>query len=181
MKYIENHFCGKVSARIGISAVWKTSEGPSHRAGASIAWGFGTLYNSPMKRSGLPPLWTVIVVLLAIGITEIALRVIASPSGLLLGDIALLLWGIALFSGGLFSLSSYFFETKWRGFQGLIWVYKTIIPVGGKINAILFGIIGILIGILSIFRVLSTHFLLLPLFLSSISFDNRSISSGLVL
>ena len=128
-----------------------------------------------MKKSGLPPLWTVIVILLTIGISEIALRIVTSPSGLLL------LWGIALFSGGLFSLSSYFFETKWRGFQGLIWVYKTIIPVGGKINAILFGIIGMLIGILSILRVLSSHFLLLPLFLSSINLDNRSISSGLVL
>ena len=128
-----------------------------------------------MKKSGLPPLWTVIVILLTIGISEIALRIITSPSGLLL------LWGIALFSGGLFSLSSYFFETKWRGFQGLIWVYKAIIPVGGKVNAILFGIIGMLIGILSILRVLSSHFLLLPLFLSSINLDNRSISPGLVL
>ena len=128
-----------------------------------------------MKKSGLPPLWTVIVILLTIGISEIALRIVTSPSGLLL------LWGIALFSGGLFSLSSYFFETKWRGFQGLIWVYKAIIPVGGKVNAILFGIIGMLIGILSILRVLSSHFLLLPLFLSSINLDNRSISSGLVL
>ncbi len=135
-----------------------------------------------MKKSGLLPLWTVIVILLTIGISEIALRIITSPSGLLLlEDIALLLWGIALFSGGLFSLSSYFFETKWRGFQGLIWVYKAIIPVGGKVNAILFGIIGMLIGILSILRVLSSHFLLLPLFLSSINLDNRSISSGLVL
>ena len=130
-----------------------------------------------MKKSGIPPLWTAIVILLTIGISEIALRIITSPSGLLLlEDIALLLWGIALFSGGLFSLSSYFFETKWRGFQGLIWVYKTIIPVGGKVNAILFGIIGMLIGILSILRVLSSHFLLLPLFLSSINLDNRSTS-----
>ena len=110
-----------------------------------------------MKKSGIPPLWTAIVILLTIGISEIALRIITSPSGLLLlEDIALLLWGIALFSGGLFSLSSYFFETKWRGFQGLIWVYRTIIPVGGKANAILFGIIGMLIGILSILRVLSS-------------------------
>ena len=130
-----------------------------------------------MKKSGIPPLWTAIVILLTIGISEIALRIITSPSGLLLlEDIALLLWGIALFSGGLFSLSSYFFETKWRGFQGLIWVYKTIIPVGGKVNAIIFGVIGMLIGILSILRVLSSHFLLLPLFLSSINLDNRSTS-----
>jgi len=115
------------------------------------------LYNSLMKKSGLPPLWTVIVIFLTIAISEMALRIITSPSGIfLLGDIALLLWGIALFSGGLFSLSSYFFETKWRGFQGLIWVYRTIIPVGGKANAILFGIIGMLIGILSILRVLSS-------------------------
>lgn len=135
-----------------------------------------------MKKPGLPPLWTVIVILLTIGISEIALRIITSPIGIfLLGDMALLLWGIALFSGGLFSLSSYFFETKWRGFQGLIWVYRTIIPVGGKVNAILFGIIGMLIGILSILRVLSSHFRLLSLFLSSINLDNRSISSGLVL
>ncbi len=135
-----------------------------------------------MKKSGLPPLWAVIVILLAVGATEIALRIIATPSGLLLlGDIALLLWGIALFSGGVFSLSSYFFETKWRGFQGLIWVYKTIIPVGGRLNALLFGIIGVVIGILSIFRALSFHFLLLSFFLSAINMDNRSISSGLVL
>jgi len=123
-----------------------------------------------MKKSGLPPLWTVIVILLTIGISEIALRIVTSPSGLLL------LWGIALFSGGLFSLSSYFFETKWRGFQGLIWVYKTIIPVGGKVNAIIFGVIGMLIGILSILRVLSSHFRLFPLFLSSINLDNLSTS-----
>ena len=139
------------------------------------------MYNSPMKKYGFPPLWTVIVILLTIGISEIALRIITSPSGLLLEDIALLLWGVVLFTGGLYSLAGYFFETKWRGFQGLIWVYKTIIPVGGKVNAIIFGVIGMLIGILSILRVLSSHFLLLPLFLSSINLDNRSISPGLVL
>ncbi len=43
-----------------------------------------------------------------------------------------------MFSGGLFSLISYFLETKWKGFQSLIWVYKTIIPIGGKVNAIIF-------------------------------------------
>ena len=129
-----------------------------------------------MKKSGIPPLWTAIVILLTIGISEIALRIITSPSGLLLEDIALLLWGVVLFTGGLYSLAGYFFETKWRGFQGLIWVYKTIIPVGGKVNAIIFGVIGMLIGILSILRVLSSHFLLLPLFLSSINLDNRSTS-----
>jgi len=129
-----------------------------------------------MKKSGFPPLWTVIVIVLTIGISEIALRIITSPSGLFLENIALLLWGVALFSGGLFSLVGYFFETKWRGFQGLIWVYKTIIPVGGKVNAILFGIIGMLIGILSILRVLSSHFRLFPLFLSSINLDNLSTS-----
>ena len=129
-----------------------------------------------MKKYGFPPLWTVIVILLTIGISEIALRIITSPSGLLLEDIALLLWGVVLFTGGLYSLAGYFFETKWRGFQGLIWVYKAIIPVGGKVNAILFGIIGMLIGILSILRVLSSHFLLPPLFLSSINLDNLSTS-----
>lgn len=129
-----------------------------------------------MKKYGFPPLWTVIVIVLTIGISEIALRIITSPSGLFLDDIALLLWGVVLFTGGLFSLAGYFFETKWRGFQGLIWVYKTIIPVGGKVNAIIFGVIGMLIGILSILRVLSSHFLLLPLFLSSINLDNLSTS-----
>lgn len=129
-----------------------------------------------MKKSGFPPLWTVIVIVLTIGISEIALRIITSPSGLLLEDIALLLWGVVLFTGGLFSLAGYFFETKWRGFQGPIWVYKTIIPVGGKVNAIIFGVIGMLIGILSILRALSSHFLLLPLFLSSINLDNLSTS-----
>jgi len=129
-----------------------------------------------MKKYGFPPLWTVIVILLTIGISEIALRIITSPSGLLLEDIALLLWGVVLFTGGLYSLAGYFFETKWRGFQGLIWVYKTIIPVGGKVNAIIFGVIGMLIGILSILRVLSSHFRLFPLFLSSINLDNLSTS-----
>ncbi|MBI5039247.1 MAG: hypothetical protein HZC13_05755 [Nitrospirae bacterium] len=130
-----------------------------------------------MKKSGFPPLWTVIVIILTIGISEIALRIITSPSGLLLlEDIALLLWGVVLFTGGLFSLAGYFFETKWRGFQGLIWVYKTIIPVGGKVNAIIFGVIGMLIGILSILRVLSSHFRLFPLFFSSINLDNLSTS-----
>jgi len=129
-----------------------------------------------MKKYGFPPLWTVIVILLTIGISEIAIRIITSPSGLLLEDIALLLWGVVLFTGGLYSLAGYFFETKWRGFQGLIWVYKTIIPVGGKVNAIIFGVIGMLIGILSILRVLSSHFRLFPLFLSSINLDNLSTS-----
>jgi len=129
-----------------------------------------------MKKYGFPPLWTVIVILLTIGISEIALRIITSPSGLLLEDIVLLLWGVVLFTGGLYSLAGYFFETKWRGFQGLIWVYKTIIPVGGKVNAIIFGVIGMLIGILSILRVLSSHFRLFPLFLSSINLDNLSTS-----
>ena len=129
-----------------------------------------------MKKYGFPPLWTVIVILLTIGISEIALRIITSPSGLFLENIALLLWGVVLFTGGLYSLAGYFFETKWRGFQGLIWVYKTIIPVGGKVNAIIFGVIGMLIGILSILRVLSSHFRLFPLFLSSINLDNLSTS-----
>lgn len=129
-----------------------------------------------MKKYGFPPRWTVIVIVLTIGISEIVLRIITSPSSLLLEDIALLLWGVVLFTGGLFSLAGYFFETKWRGFQGLIWVYKTIIPVGGKVNAIIFGVIGMLIGILSILRVLSSHFRLFPLFLSSINLDNLSTS-----
>lgn len=135
-----------------------------------------------MKRSGLPPLWIVIVIAFIVGISELTLRILTSPGGFLFpGDAALLLWGFLMFSGGLFSLLSYFFETKWKGFQGLIWVYKTIIPIGGKVNAIIIGVAGILIGIASIARVLSYHFLLVPFFLSSINFDSLSISSGLVL
>lgn len=108
-----------------------------------------------MKRSGLPPLWIVILIVFIIGVSEITLRVLASSGGFLfLGDAALLIWGFILFSGGLFSLLSYFFETRWRGFQGLIWIYKTIIPVGGKVNAIIFGVVGILVGAVSILKVI---------------------------
>ena len=115
------------------------------------------LYNSPMKRSGLFPLWIVILIAFIVGISEITLRTLTSPAGFIfLGDAALLIWGFLMFSGGLFSLLSYFFETKWKGFQGLIWVYRTIIPVGGKVNAIIFGVLGILIGSISIIKVIAS-------------------------
>ncbi len=108
-----------------------------------------------MKRSGLPPLWIGIIIVLIISVSEITIRYRTSPAGFLfLGDAALLIWGFLMLSGGLFSLLSYFFEAKWKGFRGLIWVYKTIIPVGGKVNAIIFGVIGILIGSVSIIKVI---------------------------
>ncbi len=110
-----------------------------------------------MKRSGIPPLWIILVIAGIIGVSEIAIRALTSPAEfLVLGDAALLIWGLLMFSGGLFSLLSYFFETKWKGFHALIWVYKTIIPVGGKINAIIFGVTGILIGSVSIIRVVAS-------------------------
>lgn len=130
-----------------------------------------------MNRSGLLPLWLIIliIIIILIVVSEITLRKMTSSSGfLLLGDIALLIWGILMFAGGIFSLLSYFFESRWKGFQGLIWVYRTIIPVGGKVNAIIFGLIGIVVGAVAI---LYAYFF----FLSSISFDSLSISSGLVL
>jgi len=108
-----------------------------------------------MKRSGLPPIWVLILIVIIIAISEFTLRILASSKGfLILGDAALLFWGLFLFAGGIFSLLSYFFEKRWRGFQGLIWVYKTIIPVGGKVNAIIFGLVGILVGAVSIIKVL---------------------------
>lgn len=110
-----------------------------------------------MKRTGLPPLWIVVLIVIIIAISEITLRALTSSDGFFfLGDAALLIWGFILFSGGLFSLLSYFFETRWRGFQGLIWVYKTIIPVGGKVNAIIFGVVGILVGAVSILKVIAS-------------------------
>ena len=127
-------------------------------------------------------MWAVIAVILLIGISEIYIRITASHARFFsLSDAALLVWGLIMFSGGVFSLLSYFFETRWKGFHSLIWVYKTIIPVGGKVNAIIFGLIGILIGSASIIRVIAIYFLLLTFFLSSINLDNLSISSGLVL
>lgn len=109
-----------------------------------------------MKRSGIPPLWAVIVIALIVSISELTIRSFTTPKGFLfIGDAALFLWGLIMLSGGFFSLSSYFFETKWRGFQGLIWFYKTIIPVGGKVNAIIFGMAGIIIGAFSIIKVLA--------------------------
>lgn len=112
------------------------------------------VYNNYMKRSGLPPLGVIIVIAFIIGISEVTLRILTSSKGFIfLSDAALFIWGLIMLSGGIFSLSSYFFETKWRGFQGLIWVYKTIIPVGGKVNAIIFGMAGILTGAYSIIRV----------------------------
>lgn len=108
-----------------------------------------------MKRSGIPPLWTVIVIAFIVTISELTIRHFTTPEGFIfIGDAALFLWGSIMLAGGLFSLSSYFFETKWRGFQGLIWFYKTIIPVGGKVNAIIFGMAGIITGAFSIIKVL---------------------------
>ncbi len=141
------------------------------------------LYNNPhMKRSRLTPLWIAIIIAFTIGIGELTIRMLTSPEGFLfLSDIVLLLWGFLMFSGGLFSLISYFLETKWKGFQCLIWVYKNIMPVGGKVNAIIFGVIGILLGLVSIVKVCSSHSLLMPFFFSSINFDSLFISSGFVL
>jgi len=135
-----------------------------------------------MKRSGLPPLWIIIIIVLIIVLSEIIIRILSYPGGFFfLSDVSLSLWGIVMITGGLYSLLSYFFETKWKGFQWLIWVYKTIIPAGGKVNALIFGVIGVLIGVFSLLKVIIPYFLFAPFFLSSISLDNLSISSGLVL
>ncbi|MDD5434416.1 MAG: hypothetical protein PH343_03205 [Nitrospira sp.] len=104
-----------------------------------------------MKRSGLPPLWAIIVILFIIGISEIGIRVLNSKTGIIsLSNATLFIWGVLMLFWGIFSILSYFFETKWRGFYGLIWVYKHIIPIGGRINAIILGIIGILTGAVSL-------------------------------
>lgn len=117
------------------------------------------LYNSFMKRSGLPPLWAVLAVLFVIGISEISIRALNSNTGrgfISLSNATLFIWGFLMIFWGFFSILSYFFETKWKGFYGLIWVYKHIIPLGGKVNAIIFGIIGVLTGTVSLLWIM-TH------------------------
>ena len=135
-----------------------------------------------MKRPIIHPLWVLVIIASAAGIGELSVRILSFPGGFhILADALLLLWGILMFSGGIFSILSYFFETRWKGFHGLIWVYKTIMPVGGKVNAIILGIIGIAIGIVTIIKVFSSGYFFDAFFLSSINRDSLSISSGLVL
>lgn len=114
-----------------------------------------------MKKRNILPLWTVILLILIIGISEIAIRVLSFTKGYIyIGDLALFFWGVLLFSGGVFSSLSYFLETKWSAFRSLIWVYKTILPIGGRINAIIIGIGGILTGLMCIIKVFNFHFFL---------------------
>lgn len=115
------------------------------------------LYNSRMKKSGLPPLWVIIVIIVIILISELSIRVMSSETGFIsISSLTLFIWGIVMICWGVFSILSYFFETRWKGFYGLVWVYKYIIPAGGKTNALIFGVIGILVGVVSLIW-LNTH------------------------
>lgn len=110
-----------------------------------------------MKKSGLPSFWVIIFIMLIIGISEVGIRALNSETGFIsLRNITLFIWGVLMLSWGIFSILSYFFETRWRGFYGLIWVYKNIIPVGGKTNALILGVTGILTGAASLIWVM-TH------------------------
>src|SRR3989337_3554129 len=141
------------------------------------------LYNNNfVKKHIIHPIWVLVILASAAIIGEITVRILSFPGGFhILADALLLIWGIIMFFGGIFSILSYFFENRWKGFNGLIWTYKTIMPIGGKVNAIIIGIIGIAIGIVSIIKAFSSGYLLAAFFLSSINLDNLSISSGLVL
>lgn len=135
-----------------------------------------------MKKHIIHPLWVLVILASAAIAGEITVRVLAFPGGFhILADILLLVWGIMMLFGGIFSILSYFFETKWKAFNGLIWTYKNIMPIGGKVNAIVIGIIAIAIGIVSILKAFSSGYLISAFFLSAISRDSLSISSGLVL
>ena len=140
------------------------------------------LYNNFVKKHIIHPIWVLVILASAAIVGEITVRILSFPGGFhILADLLLLIWGIMMFFGGIFSILSYFFENRWKGFNGLIWTYKTIMPIGGKVNAIIIGIIGIAIGIVSVIKAFSSGYLLAAFFLSSISRDSLSISSGLVL
>ena len=149
---------------------------------AAIAHPAVLLYNNFVKKHIIHPIWVLVILASAAIIGEITVRILSFPGGFhILADLLLLIWGIMMFFGGIFSILSYFFENRWKGFNGLIWTYKTIMPIGGKVNAIIIGIIGIAIGIVSVIKAFSSGYLLAAFFLSSISRDSLSISSGLVL
>ena len=140
------------------------------------------LYNIFVKKHIVHPIWVLVILASAALVGEITVRILSFPGGFhILTDVLLLIWGIMMFFGGIFSILSYFFENRWKGFNGLIWTYKNIMPIGGKVNAIIIGTIGIAIGIVSIIKAFSSGYLLAAFFLSSISLDNLSISPGLVL
>lgn len=135
-----------------------------------------------MKKHIVHPIWVLVILASAAVAGEITVRILSFPGGFhILADVLLLIWGIMMFFGGIFSILSYFFANRWKGFNGLIWTYKNIMPIGGKVNAIIIGIIAIAIGIVSVIKAFSSGYLLTAFFLSSISRDSLSISSGLVL
>lgn len=140
------------------------------------------IYNLFVKKHIVHPVWVLVILASAALIGEITVRILSFPGGFqILADVLLLIWGIMMFFGGIFSILSYFFENRWKGFNGLIWTYKNIMPIGGKVNAIIIGIIGIAIGIVSMIKAFSSGYLLAAFFLSSINLDSLSISPGLVL
>src|SRR4030067_1038163 len=140
------------------------------------------LYNIFVKKHIVHPIWVLVILASAALVGEITVRILSFPGGFhILTYVLLLICGIIMFFGGIFSILSYFFENRWKGFNGLILTYKNIIPIGGKVNAIIIGTIWIAIGIVSIIKAFSSGYLLAAFFLSSISLDNLSISPGLVL
>ncbi len=135
-----------------------------------------------MKKHIVHPIWVLVILASAAIAGEMTARILSFPGGFhILADVLLLLWGIMMFVGGIFSILSYFFENRWKGFNGLIWTYKYIMPIGGKVNAIIIGLIALAIGVFSIFKALTSGYLFSTFFLSSIRADSLSISSGLVL
>ncbi len=108
-----------------------------------------------MNKKGIHPLWSIVFIAVVIGLSEIGIRFITTTKGYIyLGNLALLFWGFLLFGWGLISLLSYFLESRWSGFKSLIWVYKSILPVGGRLNALIIGSGGIVVGLICILKAL---------------------------
>src|SRR3989304_9138064 len=111
------------------------------------------LYNIFVKKHIVHPIWVLFILASAAVAGEVTVRILSFPGGFhILADVLLLIWGIMMFLGGIFSILSYFFENRWKGFNGLIWTYKNIMPIGGQVHAIIIGIIAIAIGIVSIIK-----------------------------
>ncbi|MBI5198211.1 MAG: hypothetical protein HZA19_06355 [Nitrospirae bacterium] len=93
----------------------------------------------------------VVVLLLVLG--EVSIRLI-EEGGWPLWKVTTLILAVCVLIGGILFFLSYYFETKWRGFAGLMWVCENIIPFGGRINALILGIAGIAAGVLAIVKLL---------------------------
>ncbi|MBI4714820.1 MAG: hypothetical protein HY760_02580 [Nitrospirae bacterium] len=100
-----------------------------------------------MKRAIL--LIGIIVILFALG--EVGIRIVEGGA-LPLWKLTTLLLSLSVLAGGILFLLSYYFESRWRGFAALIWVCENIIPLGGRKNALILGIAGIVSGVWALFK-----------------------------